>query len=118
MAPMEPPVTESSRAIPKWSINIFCSRTMSGIVTGGNDMAYGQPVAGLTELGPEVPRQPPRTFEQITKYLSVSNPLPGPIMLAHHPALVESGSAPEACASPEKACRIRMALFLAAFNAP
>jgi hypothetical protein len=68
------------------------------------------------EVGPEVPRQPPRTFEQITKYLSVSNPLPGPIMLSHQPGF--SLSAPAACASPEKACRTRMALFLAAFNSP
>ena len=54
-------------------------------------MAYGQPVSGLIEAGPVVPRQPPSTFEQITKYLSVSNALPGPIMLSHQPGLPVSG---------------------------
>ena len=66
------------------------------------------PVAGLMEAGPVVPRQPPRTFEQITKYLSVSKALPGPIMLSHQPGLPSRGLMPAACASPEKACRIRM----------
>ena len=35
--------------------------------------------------GPVVPLQPPRTFEQMTKYLSVSKPLPGPIISSHQP---------------------------------
>src|SRR3984957_11112903 len=91
---------------------------MSGMVTGGNDIAYGQPVSGLTEPGPEVPRQPPRMLEQITKNLSVSNPLPGPIMLSHHPAAPVILSVPAACASPLKACSTRMALFLRALNSP
>src|ERR1035438_2948594 len=91
---------------------------MSRMVITGNDMAYGQPVAGLMEAGPVLPRQPPRTFEQMTKYLLVSKALPGPIMLSHQPGLPVSGLTPAACASPEKACRIRMALLLGAFNAP
>jgi len=35
-------------------------------------------VAGFTEPGPVVPRHPPRTFEQIMKYLLVSNRLARP----------------------------------------
>src|SRR5882672_6271073 len=115
---MEPPDTDSSFSMPRCSINIFCSRTMSAKVTGGNDIAYGQPVAGLIEPGPEVPRQPLRTLVQITKYLFVSKALPGPIMLSHQPALPPSGSVPAACASPEKACSTRMALVRSAFNSP
>ena len=59
-----------------------------------------------------VPRQPPSTLEQITKYLLVSKALPGPIMLSHQPGLPVSGLMPAACASPEKACSTRMALDL------
>jgi hypothetical protein len=56
-------------------------------------MVYGQPVAGLSDPGPVVPRHPPSTLEQITKYMFVSNALPGPIMLSHQPGLpvAESG---------------------------
>ncbi len=70
------------------------------------------------EEGPVVPRHPPSTLEQITKYLLVSNALPGPIMLSHQPGLPVSGLMPAAWASPEKACSTRMALVLAAFNSP
>src|SRR5579871_5054327 len=108
MPPIDPPETESSLSIPSESINIFCSRTMSPIVITGNDMAYGQPVAGFTDAGPVVPRHPPKTLEQITKYLFVSNALPGPIMLSHQPGLPVSWLMPAACASPENACRIRI----------
>jgi hypothetical protein len=55
-------------------------------VITGNDMPYGHPVAGFIDPGPVVPRQPPSTFEQITKYLFVSHALPGPIMLSTTPA--------------------------------
>src|ERR1035437_2404155 len=85
--PIDPPETVSRRWMPKESISIFCKRTMSPMVITGNDMANGQPVAGLREEGPVVPRHPPSTLEQITKYLLVSNALPGPIMLSHQPGL-------------------------------
>ena len=91
---------------------------MSPIVITGNDIAYGQPVAGLIDAGPVVPRQPPSTLVQITKYLLVSKALPGPIMLSHQPGLPVSWLMPAACASPEKACSTRMALDLAAFSSP
>src|ERR1035441_9962523 len=116
--PIDPPVTDSRRWIPKESISIFCKRTMSPMVITGNDMAYGQPVAGLSDEGPVVPRHPPSTLEQITKYLLVSNALPGPIMLSHQPGLPVSALMPAAWASPEKACSTTMALVLAAFNSP
>ena len=110
--PIEPPDTVSNRSIPRWSISIFCSRTISAIVTWGNDIAHGHPVSGLIEPGPVVPRHPPSTLEQMTKYLSVSKALPGPIMEDHHPP------SPAACASPENACTIRMALERAEFSSP
>ena len=81
-------------------------------------MAYGAPVAGLIDAGPVVPRQPPSTLVQMTKYWSVSNALPGPIMLSHQPGLPLSGLMPAACASPEKACSTRIALVFAAFSVP
>src|SRR5260370_1026387 len=118
MQPIDPPETESRRLMPRESISIFCKRTMSPMVITGNDMAYGQPVAGLMEDGPVVPRHPPSTLEQITKYLLVSNALPGPIMLSHQPGLPVSALMPAAWASPEKACRTTMALVLAGFNSP
>src|SRR3954451_6688941 len=118
MTPIDPPETASRRGIPSESISIFCSRTISPMVITGNDMAYGQPVAGLIDAGPVVPRQPPSTLLQSTKYLFVSNALPGPIMLSHQPGLPLSGLIPAACASPEKACRTRMALDFFAFSSP
>src|SRR5438552_15106270 len=104
MPPIEPPETESRRLMPKESTSIFCKRTMSPMVITGKDMAYGQPVAGLSEEGPVVPRQPPNTLEQITKYLLVSKALATPIMLSHQPGLPVSELISAAWGSPEKAC--------------
>jgi len=73
----------------------------------------------LIELGPVVPLQPPRKLEQITKYLSVSMPLPGPIMASHQPGFASSGEClPAACASPERAWQTSTALDLSAFSVP
>src|ERR1044071_7062674 len=118
MPPIEPPETASRRLMPNQSMSIFCSRTISPTVITGNDMPYGHPVSGLIDAGPVVPRQPPSTFEQITKYLLVSKPLPGPIMLSHHPGLPVSWLIPAACASPENACSTRMAFDFAALRVP
>ncbi|MCZ7584706.1 MAG: hypothetical protein M5R36_15965 [Deltaproteobacteria bacterium] len=61
------------------------------------------------------------------KYLSVSNGLPGPIIASHQPGRDlrhgrSSSSAaahqPAACASPERACVIRMALSRAGESSP
>jgi hypothetical protein len=41
---------------------------MSPMVMTGKVMPKISPVAGSMEPGPVVPRQPPRTFEQMTKY--------------------------------------------------
>ena len=65
-----------------------------------------------------MPWQPPSTLEQMMKYWSVSNALPGPIMLSHQPGLPFSWLMPAACASPEKACVIKMALDWSAFRWP
>src|SRR2546427_12098279 len=99
-------------------MSIFCSLTMSRVVITGNFSAYGQPVAGSIEEGPVVPRHPPRTFEHSTKYLSVSNAFPGPIMLSHHPGLPVSWLTPAACASPENACKTIIAFDFASFSSP
>ena len=42
-------------------------------------------MAGSSEAGPVVPLQPPMTLAQMTKYLSVSRALPGPIIMSHQP---------------------------------
>src|SRR5579864_2070594 len=118
MPPIDPPATASKRSMPRKSTRLFCTRTMSPMVITGNDRPNGQPVCGLTDDGPVVPWQPPSTFEQIMKYFSVSNALPGPIMLSHQPGFPVSWLIPAACASPENACRMRIALDFDAFNAP
>ncbi len=64
---------------------------MSPTVTNGKVTPYSLPVAGLMLLGPLLPLQPPMTLEQMTKYRSVSNPLPGPIMVSHQPGFVSPG---------------------------
>src|SRR5687768_17029713 len=110
---------------------------MSPTVTSGNDEPYGRPLAGSIEAGPVEPRQLPMMFEQMTKYLRVSNALPGPIIPSHQPspprgripfssaptpstALGAFGSAlqPAACASPDNAWSARIALPPSAASSP
>jgi hypothetical protein len=67
MPPIEPPATENSEAMPRWSSSIACARTMSRMVMTGKSRPHGSPVAGLVEAGPELPMQAPMTFGQITK---------------------------------------------------
>ena len=59
---------------------------MSATVITGKSEPYGRPVAGSGDDGPVVPRQPPSRFVEITKYRSVSNALPGPIIPSHQPS--------------------------------
>ncbi len=54
----------------------------------GNFAPYGFPVAGLVDAGPVEPLHPPMTFEQITKYRSVSSALPGPMTASHQPGFL------------------------------
>ena len=58
------------------------------------------------------PLQPPSTLEQMTKYLSVSKALPGPIMLSHQPGLLSPSCHPAAWASPVRAWSTRTAFDL------
>ena len=55
------------------------------------------------------PLHPPSTLEQMTKYLSVSKALPGPIMLSHQPGLLSPSCHPAAWASPVRAWSTRIA---------
>jgi hypothetical protein len=59
---------------------------MSATVITGKSEPYGLSVAGSGDEGPVVPRQPPSRFVEITKYRSVSNALPGPIIPSHQPS--------------------------------
>ena len=91
---------------------------MSAIETWGKLDPYGEPVEGSVECGPVVPPHPPRTLDEITKYRRVSKAFPGPIMLSHQPGRPVSALMPAACASPEKACRIKMALEPSELSSP
>src|SRR5579863_262748 len=102
--PIDPPTTERSFSTWRRSMRCLCASTMSRIVIEGNESAYGLPVSGLTEEGPVEPLHPPITLEQITKYLSVSSPFPGPIMSSHQPGFLSPVWNPAACASPDSAC--------------
>ena len=62
-----PPTTQNKVSMPSRSISMVCARTMSGMVMIGKSSPHNLPVAGLVEAGPVEPRQPPITFEQITK---------------------------------------------------
>ena len=59
---------------------------MSATVITGKSGPYGSPVAGSSEDGPVVPRQPPSRFVEMTKKRSVSKALPGPIIPSHQPS--------------------------------
>ena len=57
---------------------------MSRIVSVGNLLPQRLP-SGAIEDGPVLPWQPPITFGQMMKYLSVSNGSPGPTIEGHQP---------------------------------
>ena len=92
---------------------------MSLIVTTGKRIPYGRPIPGSKEAGPVLPEQPPRTFEQTTKYFSVSKASPGPTIGCHQPPrLYSSEGPPAACESPVKAWTRSTALSAASFSSP
>ena len=68
--------------------------------------------------GPVEPAQPPMTFWQMTKYLSVSMGLPGPTILFHQPVRPVSGLAPLGWWSPVSAWQINMAFDLSSYSVP
>ncbi len=129
MPPSEPPATAASRSIPSSSRNARSVLTMSATVITGKSEPYGLPVAGSSDDGPVVPRQPPSKFVETTKYSSVSNALPGPIIPSHQPRALPaapsrssapkpsrvlccaaSGEKPAAWASPLSAWQTRITL--------
>ena len=111
MPPMEPPTTASSRSMPRWSSSSAWASTMSATVMIGKCVPYGRPVRGSTDEGPVDPLQPPMTFEEMTKYFSVSSALPGPMSMSHQPGRLSSGECrPATCASPDSACSTSTAL--------
>src|ERR1700678_2334670 len=91
MPPIEPPTTQNNVSMPRRSSSIACARTMSGMVMIGKSSPHNLPVAGLGEAGPVEPMQPPITFEQMMKYLSVSSGRPEPTMVSHQPGLPVTG---------------------------
>ena len=91
---------------------------MSATVKTGKSMLHGCPVSGLVVDGPVVPRQPPSTLAQITKYRSVSKTRPGPTTWLHHPARPVSGLVPATYWSPVRPWQIMMALERSAFSVP
>ena len=118
MPPMEPPITEKSWSMPKWSISGTCASTMSPTVMTGKSMPQGLPVSGLMLAGPVEPMQPPSTLGQMMKNRSVSIGLPGPTMVSHQPGLAVTGWGLATYWSPVSACVTRMAFDLSALSSP
>ena len=83
---------------------------MSRIVTTGNAMPHGRPIAGLSEAGPDEPMQLPSTLAQTTQNRSVSIGLPGPTIRPHQPGLPVSGCVLATCWSPVSAWQTSSAL--------
>ena len=105
--------------MPRWSSSITWALTMSAMVIMGKSVPYGAPVAGSSLDGPVEPLQPPMTLLQMTKYRSVSSPLPGPMSMSHQPGRLSLALCrPATCASPERACVTRMALSFASLSVP
>ena len=90
---------------------------MSPVVIVGKSSPYGLPVRGLRVLGPVVPRQPPRTFGQMTNCLRVSMGFPGPTATSHQPGS-SFGSCRATCESPLRAWQISTALSPRRFSRP
>ena len=119
MPPIDPPITDSQRVIPRYSPNLDWARTMSRIVTTGKRDPYGRPSSGCGDDGPVDPWQPPSTLAHTTKYLSVSMGLPGPIVSSHHPGAVWPRPAgPAAWLSPVHAWQTSTALAASASRRP
>ena len=118
MPPIEPPITQNSWSMPRWSISGTCASTMSPMVMTGKSRPQGLPVSGLMLAGPVEPMQPPSTLGQMTKKRSVSMGLPGPTMVSHQPGLPVTGWGLATYWSPVSACVTRMAFDLAALSSP
>ncbi|CAB4589061.1 unannotated protein [freshwater metagenome] len=84
MPPSEGPTAITYPGIFNLFVNATSALTMSRIVKTGNLDPQRFP-SGEIEDGPVLPWQPPITFGQITKYLSVSNGEPGPTIEGHQP---------------------------------
>ena len=67
MPPIDPPITQNSWSMPRWSSTMAWARTMSAIVMTGKSRPQRLPVAGLISFGPVDPMQPPSTLTQTTK---------------------------------------------------
>ena len=78
---------------------------MSRTVITGKSRPQGRPVAGFVVPGPVVPRQPPSTLGQITKWRSVSIARPGPTTASHQPGS-SAGSWRAAWESPLRCDRL------------
>ena len=115
---MDPPVTQNSLSMPRWSISSFWARTMSAMVMTGKSSAQASPVAGFADFGPVVPMQPPSTLTQMTKKRSVSRARPGPTIWLHQPGLPVTGWVPARNWSPVRAWQTRMAFDLSALSRP
>ena len=88
--------------MPSSSRNARSVRTMSATVITGKSGPYGLPVAGSTDDGPVVPRQPPSRFVETTKKRSVSNALPGPIIPSHQPSPLPAVPSRSSAANPSR----------------
>ena len=118
MPPSEPPTTACSRLMPRCATSARCTVTKSATSSSGKSSPQGLPVAGLIELGPVVPWQPPSRFAVITNQRSVSIALPGPIMVSHQPGRRSPSCQPAECASPVRAWQMKTALDAVAFSVP
>ena len=117
MPPIEPPITQNSCSMPRWSISATCASTMSPMVITGKSRPHGSPVVGLMLAGPVEPMQPPSTLGQTTKKRSVSMGLPGPTKISHQPGLPVTGWGFATYWSGQR-MRTRMAFDFAALSSP
>lgn len=62
----------------------------------GKSGPYGFLVSGFMVVGPVDPAHPPRTFEHMIKYFSVSRHLPGPMIISHYPGFLSPSYHPAA----------------------
>ena len=112
--PKDPPTTALNCSIPNASATRASARTMSRILTCGNEAPNS--LSSTDVQGPVDPLHPPSTLVHTTKNSRVSIALPGPTTSSHQPGTPD---APEmTCESPVSACSTRIALVASALSVP
>ena len=117
--PIEPPITQNSCSMPRWSISSFCARTMSRIVMTGKRQRprlAGRRVDVLRARSCPCSRR--ARWRRSGNSARCRARLPGPTSVVHQPGLPVIGCGSATYWSPVSAWQIRIAFVRSALSVP